>query len=108
MVDLSTTYMGLKLKNPIVPSASPLSTSLDSVRRMEDVGAAAITLHSLFEEQVQFEAEALTHFLEHGTEQFAEALTYFPPMQEYRRQPDEYVEHIRKCKEAWTSPLSPA
>jgi dihydroorotate dehydrogenase (fumarate) len=105
MVDLSTTYMGLKLKNPIVPSASPLSASLDSVKRMEDAGAAAITLHSLFEEQVQFEAEALTHFLEHGTDQFAEALTYFPPMQEYRRQPDEYVEHIRKCKEAVDIPV---
>ncbi len=105
MVDLTTTYMGLKLKNPIVPSASPLSANLDTVKRMADAGAAAITLHSLFEEQIEFEAEALTHFLEHGTEQFAEALTYFPPMHEYRRQPDEYVEHIHQCKEAVDVPI---
>jgi dihydroorotate dehydrogenase (fumarate) len=105
MVDLTTTYMGLKLKNPLVPSASPLSANLDTVKRMADAGAAAITLHSLFEEQIEFEAEALTHFLEHGTEQFAEALTYFPPMHEYRRQPDEYVEHIRNCKEAVDIPI---
>jgi len=105
MVDLTTTYMGLKLKNPIVPSASPLSSSLDNVKQMEDAGAAAVTLHSLFEEQIEFEAEALTHFLERGTEQFAEALTYFPPMHEYRRQPDEYLEHIRKCKETVDIPI---
>ncbi len=105
MVDLTTTYMGLKLKNPVVPSASPLSASLDSVKRMEDSGAAAITLHSLFEEQIEFEAEALAHFLEHGTEQFAEALTYFPPMHEYHREPDDYVEHIRQCKQAVDIPI---
>ena len=98
MVDLTTTYMGLSLKNPVVPSASPLSASLDSVKRMEDAGAAAVTLHSLFEEQIEFEAEALGHFLERGTESFAEALTYFPAMDEYRREPDDYVEHIRQCK----------
>jgi dihydroorotate dehydrogenase (fumarate) len=97
--------MGLKLKNPIVPSASPLSAKLDTVKRLADAGAAAITLHSLFEEQIEFEAEALAHFLEHGTEQFAEALTYFPPMNEYRRQPDDYVEHIRQCKEAVDIPI---
>jgi dihydroorotate dehydrogenase (fumarate) len=105
MVDLTTTFMGLELKNPIAPSASPLSADLDTVKRMADAGAAAITLHSLFEEQIEFEAEALTHFLEHGTEQFAEALTYFPPMHEYRRQPDDYVEHIRRCKEAVDIPI---
>jgi dihydroorotate dehydrogenase (fumarate) len=63
MVDLSTTYMGLKLKNPVVPSASPLSTKLASIKRMEDAGAAAVVLHSLFEEQIEFEAEAMAHFL---------------------------------------------
>ena len=62
MVDLSTTYMGIKLKNPIVPSASPLSASLDDIRRMEDAGAAAVTLHSLFEEQIEFEAESPATF----------------------------------------------
>lgn len=105
MVDLTTTYMGLQLKNPIVPSASPLSADLGNVRRMEDSGAAAVTLHSLFEEQIEFEAEALTHFLEHGTEQFAEALTYFPQAHEYHRGPDDYVEHIRKCKAAVDIPI---
>ncbi|MGD9144311.1 MAG: dihydroorotate dehydrogenase-like protein [Anaerolineae bacterium] len=105
MVDLTTTYMGLKLKNPIVPSASPLSASLDNIKRMEDAGAAAVTLHSLFEEQIEFEAEALTHFLEHGTEQFAEALTYFPQVHEFRREPDDYVEHIRQAKEAVDIPI---
>jgi dihydroorotate dehydrogenase (fumarate) len=105
MVDLTTTYMGLKLKNPIVPSASPLSASLDNIKQMEDAGAAAVTLHSLFEEQIEFEAEALTHFLEHGTEQFAEALTYFPQVHEYRRAPDDYVEHIQQAKEAVDIPI---
>jgi dihydroorotate dehydrogenase (fumarate) len=97
--------MGMKLKNPIVPSASPLSADLDTIKRMEDAGAAAVTLHSLFEEQIQFEAEALTHFLERGTDSFAEALTYFPAMHEYRREPDEYVEHIRRAKEEVDIPI---
>jgi dihydroorotate dehydrogenase (fumarate) len=105
MVDLSTTYMGIKLRHPIVPSASPLSANLDDIRRMEDAGAAAVTLHSLFEEQIEFEAESLSHFLEHGTYSFAEALTYFPPLHEYRRGPKEYVEHIRKAKEAVDIPI---
>ncbi len=105
MVDLATTYMGMRLKNPIVPSASPLSASLDNIKRMEDAGAAAVTLHSLFEEQIEFQAEALTHFLERGTESFAEALTYFPATHEYRREPDDYVEHIRKAKEAVGIPI---
>ena len=61
MVDLTTTYMGMDLKNPIVPSASPLSAKLDTIKEMEDAGAAAVTLHSLFEEQIEFEAEAMTH-----------------------------------------------
>ncbi len=105
MVDLTTTYMGLKLKNPVVPSASPLSASLDNIKRMEDAGAAAVTLHSLFEEQIEFEAESLAHFLEQGTYSFAEALTYFPPHHEYRREPDDYVEHIRRAKEAVEIPI---
>ncbi len=105
MIDLTTKYMGLTLRNPIVPSASPLSADLDTVKRMAEAGAGAITLHSLFEEQIEFEAEALEHFLEHGAEQFAEALSYFPQVHEYRREPDEYVEHIRRCKEAVDVPI---
>jgi dihydroorotate dehydrogenase (fumarate) len=105
MVDLTTTYMGMKLKNPVVPSASPLSADLGNIKRMEDAGAAAVTLHSLFEEQIEFEAEALTHFLQHGTESFAEALSYFPEVHEYHRGPEEYVDHIRKAKQAIDIPL---
>jgi dihydroorotate dehydrogenase (fumarate) len=72
---------------------------------MEDAGAAAVVLHSLFEEQIEFEAEALTHFLERGTESFAEALSYFPEVHEYRREPDDYVEHIHKAKETADIPI---
>jgi dihydroorotate dehydrogenase (fumarate) len=97
--------MGLKLKNPVVPSASPLSAELDNIKRMEDAGAAAVTLHSLFEEQIESEAEALAYYLERGTDMYREALSYFPPMEEYRREPDEYVEHIRKAKEAVDIPI---
>ncbi len=105
MVDLTTTYMGLELKNPVVPSASPLSAELDNVKRMEDAGAGAVTLHSLFEEQIETEAEALAYYLERGTEMYREALTYFPPVQDYRREPDEYLEHIRLAKEAVDIPI---
>jgi len=105
MVDLSTTYMGLRLKNPIVPSASPLCSDLDNIRRMEDAGAAGVVLHSLFEEQIESEAEALAYYLERGTEQFYEAITYFPPLETYRREPDDYVEHIRRAKAAVQMPV---
>ena len=108
MVDLTTTYMGLTLKNPIVPSASPLSVDLDTIKQMEDAGAAAVVLHSLFEEQIDFEAEAMAHYLDQGTESFAEALSYFPAVHEYRREPDDYVEHIRRAKEAVGIPIIPS
>lgn len=108
MVDLTTSYMGMALKNPLVPSASPLSSSLDNIKRMEDAGAAAVVLHSLFEEQIEFEAAELAHFLERGTESFAEALTYFPPLHEYRREPDEYVELIREAKASVDIPIIPS
>jgi dihydroorotate dehydrogenase (fumarate) len=105
MVDLATTYMGLPLKNPIVPSASPLSAELSNIKRMEDAGAGAVTLHSLFEEQIESEAEALGYYLERGTEMYSEALSYFPQVQDYRREPEEYLEHIRKAKEAVDIPI---
>lgn len=108
MVDLTTTYMGLTLKNPIVPSASPLSADLDTIKQMEDAGAAAVILHSLFEEQIDFEAEAMAYYLDQGTESFAEALSYFPAVHEYRREPDDYVEHIRRAKEAVDIPIIPS
>ena len=75
MVDLTSSYMGLTLKNPVVPSASPLSADLGTIKRMEDAGASAVVLHSLFEEQIEFEAEAMDHFLQHGTDSYAEALS---------------------------------
>jgi len=105
MVDLTTSYMGIRLKNPIVPSASPLSAKLDKIKQMEDAGASAVVLHSLFEEQLETEAEALAYYLERGTEQFYEAITYFPAVEDYRREPEEYLEHIRRAKKAVDIPI---
>lgn len=104
-MDLTTTYMGLKLKNPLVPSASPLSKDLDGIKKLEDAGAAAVVLYSLFEEQISFEAEELDHFLSYGTDSFAEALSYFPQAQEFNLGPEAYLEHIRKAKEATSIPI---
>jgi len=96
-MDLTTTYLGLKLKNPIVPSASPLSHSLDTMKRLEDAGASAIVMYSLFEEQIAHDAAELNHFMTHGTESYAEALSYFPSAGEFNVGPDEYLEQIRKA-----------
>jgi len=105
MVDLTTTYMGMTLKSPIVPSASPLSKTIGGIRQMEDAGAAAITLYSLFEEQIQIEALAQHHFLEHGAESFAEALTYFPRAADYNRGPEGYLELITQAVQAVDVPV---
>ncbi len=104
-MDLSTTYLGLNLKSPLVPSASPLTNSLDTIKRLEDAGAAAIVMHSLFEEQISHEAEQLDHFLSYGTESFAEALGYFPKHDQYKVGPDEYLNNIRKAKETVSVPV---
>ncbi|MFN0157163.1 MAG: dihydroorotate dehydrogenase-like protein [Bacteroidota bacterium] len=104
-MDLSTTYLGLKLKNPIVPSASPLSYSLDGMKRLEDAGASAVVMYSLFEEQIAHEAAELEHYLSYGSESYAEALTYFPETKEYNIGPDHYVELVRKAKEALNIPV---
>lgn len=104
-MDLKTSYMGLQLKNPLVPSASPLSKEIDTIRKLEDAGAAAVVLYSLFEEQISFEAAELDHFLTYGTDSFAEALSYFPEEEEYNLGPEEYLEHIRKAKEATDIPI---
>lgn len=77
-MDLTTTYLGLRLKNPLVPSPSPLSSRLDLIRQMEDAGAGAIEIYSLFEEEINLESQQLDHYLEYFTEAFAEALTWFP------------------------------
>jgi dihydroorotate dehydrogenase (fumarate) len=104
-MDLTTQYLGLSLKNPVVPSASPLTESADSVRRLEEAGAAAVVMHSLFEEQINQESHELDHFLSHGTHSFAEALSYFPDMHTYNIGPDGYLEQIRRAKEAVGIPV---
>ncbi len=105
MIDLSTRYLGLPLANPLVMSASPLSEDLDNIRRAEDEGAAAVVLHSLFEEQLAVESQDLDHHLSYGTEAFAESLTYFPDMSDYNLGPDAYLEHIRRAKAAVGIPI---
>ena len=104
-MDLSTTYLGLKLKNPLVASASPLSRSVDSMKRLEDAGMSAIVMYSLFEEQLSHEAEALEHYKSYGTESFAEALSYFPDTGEYHLGPEEYLELLAKAKKALHIPV---
>ena len=104
-MDLSTTYLGLKLRSPLVAAASPLSEEVDAIKQMEDAGAAAVVLYSLFEEQLRQDRLELAQHLEHGTESFAEALTYFPEPEEFRLGPDEYLEHIAKAKAAVKIPI---
>ncbi len=105
MIDLSTTYLHMSLKNPIVASASPLCENLDNIRRMEDVGVAAVVLHSLFEEQITLQSVDLDRYISSGSESFAEALSYFPDMRYYNLGPDGYLEHIRKAKEMVDIPI---
>src|ERR1017187_4293692 len=104
-MDLTTRYLGLNLRTPIVPSASPLSDELDNIKRKEDAGAAAVVLPSLFEEQLRGEEVELHHHMTHGTESYAEALTYFPEPESFSLGPEGYLEHIRKAKEATKIPI---
>jgi len=103
-MDISTTYLGLKLKSPIVPSAGPLSQEISNIRQMEDAGAGAAVLYSLFEEQLEHEDLELNY---HTTpaESFAEATSYFSNPFDYKLGPDEYLEHIRKAKAAVDIPI---
>ena len=105
MIDLSTGYLGLRLRSPLIASASPLSRDLANLRRLEDSGAAAVVLHSLFEEQIKAEEESLDRLLSEGTESYAEALSYFPDLKSYGMGPDAYLEHIRKAKKAVGIPI---
>jgi dihydroorotate dehydrogenase (fumarate) len=105
MIDLSTTYLGLKLKNPLVASASPLSEKLDSVRQLEDYGVSAIVMYSLFEEQVIRESLELDRFLSNGTHTYAEALTYLPEVGRYSMGPEAYVENVYRLKQATNIPI---
>ncbi|MDR3707284.1 MAG: dihydroorotate dehydrogenase-like protein [Capsulimonadaceae bacterium] len=104
-MNLETTYLGLKLKNPIVAAASPLSASVDGVKRLEDAGASAVVLPSLFEEQIQAESQELDYYLSYGTESNAEALDFFPEAAEYRVGPTDYLNLIRGAKESVEIPV---
>jgi dihydroorotate dehydrogenase (fumarate) len=105
MVDLTTTYLGLKLKNPLVASPSPLSEKVNNVKRMEEAGVAAVVMYSLFEEQIIHESLELDYFLNRGTESFAEALTYFPDVGKYSLAPEKYIETLEKTKQAVNIPV---
>jgi dihydroorotate dehydrogenase (fumarate) len=96
--DLKTSYLGLQLRNPLVASASPLSKKVDLVQRMEEAGAAAVVLYSLFEEQILHESHALDHYLSRGAESYAEALSYFPDLPSYNLEPESYLEHLVRVK----------
>ncbi len=104
-MELKTKYMGLELKNPIVPSASPLTWSLDNVKTMEDSGASAIVVHSLFEEQITHESGELDHYLSYGAESYAEATSYFPEQDEYKLGPVEYLDLIADIKKTVRIPV---
>ena len=111
MVDLSTSYLGLDLKNPLVASASPLSQKVETVRQLERAGIAAVVMYSLFEEQIIYDSLRLDRDLSQGTESFAEALTFFPDLasqgdlNQYSIGPDDYVENLHKLKQAVDIPI---
>ena len=104
-IDLSTTYLGLKLKNPLVVSASPLCQDVANVRRMEDSGAAAVVLHSLFEEQIELESDELDRFLTESSDVGPESGTQFPELSKTVNAPERYLKHIQACKQAVKIPV---
>jgi len=104
-MDLSVKYLGLQLRTPLLVSASPLSQEVSGIRNLEDAGASAVVLYSLFEEQLHQEALDLELHLNAGTESFAESLTYFPQSSEFHTGPEGYLEHIRKAKAAVAIPI---
>ena len=104
-MDLATSYMGMTLKNPIVPSSSPLSHKVESIKRLEDAGAAAVVMYSLFEEQINSESYYLDYYLGQGIDSFGESLSYFPEMAGYNIGPDDYVDLIRQAKQAVDIPI---
>jgi dihydroorotate dehydrogenase (fumarate) len=105
MFDLTTTYLGMPLRTPLVASASPISQEIAGIRHLEDAGASAVVLYSLFEEQLRRESVELDFYLSEGTESFPESLSYFPQPKEFFLGPDGYLEHIRKAKEAVDIPI---
>jgi dihydroorotate dehydrogenase (fumarate) len=105
MIDLATTYLGMALRNPLVCSSSPLCENIERLQEMEEAGAAAIVLHSLFEEQIDIDSFDLYRFLDNGTESYAESISYFPDMRRYNLGPEGYLEHIRHAKKALAIPV---
>jgi dihydroorotate dehydrogenase (fumarate) len=105
MTDLSTTYLGLELKNPLVASASPLSKKLENAKKLEEAGVSAIVMYSLFEEQIIHESLELDHYLTRGTNSFAEAMTYLPDIGTYNMGPDRYLDHLSELKKAVAIPV---
>jgi dihydroorotate dehydrogenase (fumarate) len=105
MADITTTYLNLPLRSPVVASASPLWDNLDNIKRAEDAGLGAVVLFSLFEEQIRQEREAMLHYLEIHSNSNPEAITYMPEPEEYHAKPNEYLELIRKAKEAVDIPI---
>jgi len=105
MTDLSTTYLGLNLKNPIVASASPLSKKLDRAKKLEDAGVSAIVMYSLFEEQIIHESLELDHYLNRGSDSFAEALSYLPDGGLYGISPEKYLNQVAGLKKALSIPV---
>jgi len=104
-MDLRTRYLGMQLRTPLVASASPLSHEISGIRELEDAGASAVVLYSLFEEQLHKEALELELHLNAGTESFAESITYFPHSSEFHTGPEEYLNHVRKAKDAVNIPI---
>src|SRR5271157_3183224 len=104
-MDLSTKYLGMELRTPLVASASPISQEISHIRSLEDAGASAVVLYSLFEEQLRQENLELERDLNAGTESFAESLTYFPKTNEFHTGPEGYLNHIRKAKDAVDIPI---
>jgi dihydroorotate dehydrogenase (fumarate) len=105
-MDLSTTYLGLKLRTPLVPSAAqPLTENVDNIKRLEDAGAAAVVMHSLFEEQLSQDRREIYESMTQGTESFAEALTYFPEPSEFHIGPELYLNNIANAKAAVKIPV---
>ena len=105
MTDLSTTYLGLNLKNPLVASASPISKNIDKARKLEEAGASAIVMYSLFEEQIIHESLELDHFLTRGTDSFAEAMTYLPDGGMYSMGAEKYINQVAGLKKALSIPV---
>lgn len=104
-MNLSTTYLGLNLKNPLMPGASPLVDNIDNVRRLQDAGAAAIVMHSLFAEQIDGNQIAVNKHIERWEDTFAEASSFFPNTDDFELGPQEYLDQVSKIKEATSLPV---